>query len=60
MPYIWLASTFATVTSVVPMNYRFPYVKEEILSEDNDGTLNEVLGLVHSGSSHAQPTPTAC
>jgi hypothetical protein len=60
MPYIRLASTLATVTSVVPMAYSFPSVQEDLLSSNNDDSIHQVLRLMHSDSPDAKPSPKAC
>jgi hypothetical protein len=60
MPYIWLASSLAAVTSVVPMTYNFPSVTEESMSANSDDAMHQVLRLLHSRSPANTSTPADC
>jgi hypothetical protein len=60
VPYIWLASSLAAVTSVVPMTYNFSSVTEESLSDDNDDAVHQVMRLLHYSSPTTTSTPSDC
>jgi hypothetical protein len=60
MPYISLPSSMDALHSLVPMSYRYPSVKAELLSGDNDDAVHQVLCLIHSVARAFAPTPATC
>jgi hypothetical protein len=60
MPYIWVASSLATVTYAVPMTSNFLSITDESLSVNNDDAVHQVLRILHSSSPANTSTPADC